>query len=139
MRNVKNLALFVLMLVLVSTAAVADIHYVNPGESIQAAIEAADPGDEIEVAPGTYYERINFLGKAIRLYSSGGPDVTNATGLWASVVTCTTSEGPGTILEGFTITGGNADYGGGMYNDNASPTVTNCTFSGNYAGYLGGG
>ncbi|MHC4536172.1 MAG: right-handed parallel beta-helix repeat-containing protein, partial [Planctomycetota bacterium] len=34
---------------------------------------------------------------------------------------------------------GNADYGGGMYNDNASPTVTNCTFSGNYAGYLGGG
>ncbi|MHC4537653.1 MAG: hypothetical protein ACYS6K_27280, partial [Planctomycetota bacterium] len=63
----------------------------------------------------------------------------NAVGLNSSVVTCENGEGAITILEGFTITSGNADYGGGMYNDNASPTVTNCTFSGNYAGYLGGG
>ncbi len=95
MRNVKNLALFVLMLALVSTAAVADIHYVKPGESIQAAINAADPGDEIEVAPGTYTEAIDFSGKAIRLYSSGGPDVTiiDGTGHY-HVVQCTNSEGP---------------------------------------------
>src|SRR5262249_41625709 len=39
------------------------------------------------------------------------------------------------ILDGFTITGGNADggslsnFGGGMYNDNSSPTLTNVTFS----------
>jgi hypothetical protein len=51
-------------------------HYVSPGESIQAAIDASSNGDEIEVAPGTYYEAINFNGKAVRLYSSGGPDVT---------------------------------------------------------------
>ena len=47
------------------------------------------------------------------------------------------------ILDGFTISGGNADgdadhgAGGGMYNSNSSPTVTNCTFLGNQAG--GGG
>ena len=41
------------------------------------------------------------------------------------------------ILDGFTITAGNADgsyphyYGGGMYNSSSSPTVTGCTFSGN--------
>jgi hypothetical protein len=44
------------------------------------------------------------------------------------------------ILDGFTITGGNADgdypheRGGGMYNDASSPTLTNCTFAGNSAG-----
>jgi hypothetical protein len=50
------------------------------------------------------------------------------------------------VLDGFTITGGNAngskpyDRGGGMFNNNnSSPTVTNCTFSGNSAVYYGGG
>jgi len=48
------------------------------------------------------------------------------------------------ILDGFTITSGYADglypdnSGGGMYNYNSSPTVSNVTFSGNY-GNLGGG
>ena len=48
------------------------------------------------------------------------------------------------ILDRFTITGGKADgsyphdAGGGMYNDAASPTLTNCTFEGNSA-YRGGG
>lgn len=49
------------------------------------------------------------------------------------------------ILDGFTITGGNANsdiyphaYGGGMYNDNSSPGLTNCTFVGN-SGIHGGG
>ncbi len=44
------------------------------------------------------------------------------------------------VLDGFTITAGNANsdsspdyYGGGMYNYSGSPTVTNCTFSGNTA------
>ncbi|MBN1814411.1 MAG: right-handed parallel beta-helix repeat-containing protein [Anaerolineae bacterium] len=44
------------------------------------------------------------------------------------------------ILDGVTVTGGNAngDYsahhniGGGMYNHTSSPTLANCTFSGNY-------
>ncbi len=53
------------------------------------------------------------------------------------------------VLDGFTISGGKADitdhpgsehsYGGGMYNDKSSPMLTNCTFSGDFAGYDGGG
>ena len=49
------------------------------------------------------------------------------------------------ILDGFTISDGNANYlgdyakGGGMYIESASPTVRNCTFSGNNAGERGGG
>jgi hypothetical protein len=49
------------------------------------------------------------------------------------------------ILNGFTITAGNANGvqfydkdGGGMYNDDSSPTLTDCTFSNNWA-YSGGG
>ncbi|MFN8473722.1 MAG: choice-of-anchor Q domain-containing protein [Anaerolineae bacterium] len=51
------------------------------------------------------------------------------------------------ILDGFTVTGGNANYGsscpggcgGGMYNEVGSPTLTNVTFSGNRSGDYGGG
>ncbi len=52
------------------------------------------------------------------------------------------------VLDGFTITGGNANEpgypsyhrkGGGMFNENGSPKVTNCTFRDNSARYYGGG
>ena len=43
------------------------------------------------------------------------------------------------LLDGFTITGGNADdYGGGMYNQSSSPNLTNIIFSGNNASNGGG-
>jgi hypothetical protein len=48
------------------------------------------------------------------------------------------------VLDGFTITGGNANsssqnaYGGGMQNYGSSPRVANCTFTGNSADYGGG-
>jgi hypothetical protein len=50
-----------------------------------------------------------------------------------------------TILDGFTITAGDAngsspyDTGGGMYNGNGSPIVTNCIFTENTADANGGG
>ena len=49
------------------------------------------------------------------------------------------------VLDGFAITAGNAndnqphDKGGGMHNDSGSPTVANCTFTGNSARIIGGG
>lgn len=51
---------------------------------------------------------------------------------------------PNAVLDGFTITGGNANYsgvydeGGGMYNYDSNPTVTHCTFRDNSAIYGGG-
>jgi hypothetical protein len=49
------------------------------------------------------------------------------------------------ILDGFIVTGGNADdfysgphdMGGGMHNNSSSPTLANCRFVGNWAGYGG--
>jgi len=91
-------------------------------------------------------EAINFNGKAITLRSTSGDPadtIIDGTGNY-HVVQCINGEGAGTVLDGFTITGGNANgnfpdnFGGGMYNDTSSPTVTNCTFSGNTADYGGG-
>ncbi|MCH7839571.1 MAG: hypothetical protein IID38_04980, partial [Planctomycetes bacterium] len=90
--------------------------------TIQDGINAASNGDEVIVAPGTYNETINFDGKAIILRSSNGADVTtiDGAGLNTSVVTCSSGEGPDTVLQGFTITGGmgvimpSSYAGGGM-------------------------
>ena len=50
------------------------------------------------------------------------------------------------VLDGFTVSGGSAvgnifqeNYGGGVYNRCSSPTLTNCSFSGNRASLIGGG
>ncbi|MHC4718167.1 MAG: right-handed parallel beta-helix repeat-containing protein, partial [Planctomycetota bacterium] len=117
----------------------------DPYCSIQTAIDNAVDGGEIVVAPGTYYETIDFLGKAVWLHSSDGPDVTIIDGTANfHVVQCVSGEGPDTVLEGFTITGGiaNGNYphhtGGGMYNSGTSPTISNCIFSNNASGGGGG-
>jgi len=116
--------------------------------TIQAGIDAAADGDEIIVAPDTYKETINLAGKALYLHSSAGPATTiiDGAGLDCSVVTCANGEGPGTILAGFTVTGGNAvgqgpraGCGGGMFVFLAAPTVINCHFADNSAACDGGG
>ena len=105
------------------------------------------------LAPGTSNGISDLLGKAITVRSSGGPSVTtiDATGVadpgdGLPVVRCDSGEGPDTVLDGFTITGGTGQtilgsesQGGGMYNNGSSPTVMNCVFSGNSAFLRGGG
>ena len=49
--------------------------------------------------------------------------------------------GQGGVLDGFTVTAGNAlnDEGGGMMDVQSSVTVRNCTFAGNFSSQSGGG
>lgn len=77
------------------------------------------------------------------LAGNDGPNFTNNGENSYHVVTAN-AVGSSTILDGFTISGGNAnrsspnDSGGGMYNSSSSPTLVNCTLSTNSAG-IGGG
>ncbi len=117
----------------------------NQQGSIQAAINNAVDGDEIVIAPGTYHENIDMRGKAITLRSQNpdDPEIVASTvidgAVYGSIITCSTLEGPDTIISGFTITNGRAPNGAGLDLYCASPTVINCVFSGNQAEEYGGG
>ena len=144
----KPLLLSLLIAALFSAAAEAQTIRV-PGNfaTIQAAINAAQPGDTVRVAPGIYVERINFLGKAITVVSEAGPDVTIIDGnQGGSVVAFVSSEGPASMLDGFTIRNGKAEpFGGGGIrimapaggSPGSSPTIRNNRIVGNVA--CGGG
>ncbi|MHC4603717.1 MAG: S8 family serine peptidase, partial [Planctomycetota bacterium] len=145
--------------------------------TIQQAIDAASPGETVWVADGIYQGQgnrdLDFGGKAITVQSEYGPEF--------CVIDCQGSvdearcgfyfhngEGADSVLNGFTITGGYAEYieyigggivchesnptiencilsnnvgvyGGGIEDINSSPTVTNCQFIGNAAHLMGGG
>jgi hypothetical protein len=122
------------------------IHVPADQPTIQAAINAANNGDTVLVAPGKYVENINFNGKAITVTSSGGPSVTTIDGgANGSVVTFNTGEMNQSILSGFTIQNGSSYYAaGGVQVSSASPAITGNVITGNHAAagigiYIDGG
>lgn len=93
--------------------------------TIQGAIDIAVDGDTVLVAPGTYVENINFLGKAITVTSESGPEVTIIDGNGIdSVVKFISGEKLSAKLHGFTLQNGDALRGGGIYIDFSSPTIS---------------
>lgn len=90
--------------------------------TIQQAIDVAVGGDTVLVAPNTYNEGIDFLGKKITVRSEAGPDLTiiNTT----FFIRFTTGETEETLLEGFKIIGGIDIFNG------SSPQIKNCNLIG---------
>jgi hypothetical protein len=105
---------------------------------------ATSSGDTVLLADGTYQEHdLDYAGKAITVRSASD-DPTKC------ILDCQqkgrgfafhSGETSTSVLQGITITKGRASgsVGGGMYNFNSSPTITNCTFSHNAAANYGGG
>ena len=116
-------------------------------KTIGAGIDAADDGWFVFVADGTYTgtgnKALRFAGKKVYLL---GVDHNNPG--QRPVMDCERSgrafifesgETQNCIIENFTIQSGGASDGGAIYcYYNSSPTVTNCTFSGNSAVDYGG-
>ena len=149
------------------------LSWANAYTNLQSALSAASSGDEIWVAAGTYKptngtdRTISFtLRNGVSIYGGfAGTEtlrtqrnpVTNVTVLSGDIgaagnITDNSyhvvySEGTATmtVLNGFTITAGNANgtsphsNGGGLYNKNSSLKLQNLIFQGNTASVNGGG
>jgi hypothetical protein len=99
--------------------------------SIQSAINAAAPGDEIVVRRGRYKETLNFLGKAITVRSESGP---SETVVYLEGETRVVLLNGSSTLRGFTITGGRARTGAGIAVSGASnPVIEGNVLTGNVA------
>jgi fibronectin-binding autotransporter adhesin len=133
-------------------ARVGGINYVT----IQAAVDAASPGQTVQVAKGTCYENVS-IAKSVTLEGSwdtgfaardADPAPTSTIdGLSAgrAVSITETSGSIAVTIDGFTITGGDAtglggagpytaDIGGGIYSWYADTTVIDCIVTDNVAG-----
>lgn len=90
------------------------IHVPVEQTTIQSGIDVALEGDSIVVSPGTYYENINLLGKAIILKSLCGPESTIITKIadGVPIITLESGEDTSTVIDGFTVQ--NAGYASGI-------------------------
>ncbi len=146
-----SLVLFVFLLTLFftfgGTAGYAETYTVSntndsgPG-SLRAAIASADSYDDVisfaVTGTITLNSTLEISGdKGMKIQGPGGELLAvsgnNECGVFYISTTASVD------ISGISIVNGSADDGGGMYNFNSSPTVTNCTFSQNTATYDGGG
>jgi hypothetical protein len=108
--------------------------------TIQEAISTAATGDTILVAPGSYKENLDFMGKPIIVKSEAGPNLTFIDGNHLGpVVTFASGEGSTSILSGFTIQNGYGDWGAGITINSSSPTIVGNILDGNAQGAGGFG
>lgn len=102
----------------------------------------------ISVEPGTYRENIVFGGARVTLEGAGPDSIIDGSDQDEPTVRFQDGEGEFSVLEGFTITGGSGHdnagdrEGGGIYINEASPTLRNLVIRDNEArgdsGYGGG-
>lgn len=140
--------------------------------TIQGGIDYVGQGDTVLVAPGTYTidRSLGFNGKGITVRSEAGAEATvirmrRSGAPLGSIVVFQSGETSSSVLDGFTLEGGNSElhgggiqclegtsptlrnlivqlnrtrYGGGMYCKNSSPTMIGCVLARNHVTCGGG-
>jgi hypothetical protein len=116
-----------------------------PGDylTIEDAIAVSINGDTILVADGTHkgvgFRNLDFAGKAITVKSENGPENCIVDAFGSPEVCYRTfhfhsGEGPDSVVEGLTITGGCEYPGAGIYcENNSNPTIRGNIITGNHA------
>ncbi len=130
MQNLVRLSLAFAVFGLVATCYGVDRLVPSQYPTIQAAIDASGRGDVVLVAAGSHAGPIDTKGKAITIRGATDPSTVLVVG-GQSVLRCVTNEGPSTVIEGLTLTGGSGAFGGGIRIIGASPTIRNCNITGN--------
>jgi len=131
------LMIIVAALAVTNSPAAATEFTISPSQSIQTKINEAVDEDIIILGPGTYVGNINFSGKAITIKSTdpNNWDVVAATIIdgnqTGSVVIFNSGEGSASVLRGITIKHGQDEFGGGIYCESSSPSISNCSITGN--------
>src|SRR5579859_6179198 len=127
-----------------NTSGIEDGTAAHPFATIQEGLGVAANGNTVSVAAGSYFERVT-LKNGVRLLGAGAA-VTKIDGSNQDNAAVTASNaGPGTSLEGFTITNGTGKwvggytYGGGLYVISSTVTLKNCIVIGNHASNGAGG
>ena len=115
--------------------------WINSFQTIQTAIDTASDNDTVWVAEGTYYEKINFLGKEIIVQSTDPNDwdvvsntVIDGNDLSGATVLFESNDTSDTVLSGFTVRSSDAKIrvdGISHYSWGFScPTIKNCILEG---------
>ncbi len=119
--------------------------------TVQAGIDAASAlGGEVWVQGGTYEEFITLHLYAYVYGGFAGSETARDERDWDANVTTLDGQQQGSVvtaeggyrvnaIDGFTITNGSAEYGGGLNLRYSSPTIANNTIAGNSASSGGGG
>jgi predicted outer membrane repeat protein len=121
----------------------ATLHVPDEYSTIQAGVNAAEPGDTVLVAAGTYMgsgnREIEFFGKDISVIAEGGPDVTTIDGqLVSQAFIIRGGETRAARIEGFKMINCGGQVGAAISCESSSPTIANCLFTGNGTPFLGG-
>ncbi|MCF7974105.1 MAG: leucine-rich repeat domain-containing protein [Phycisphaerae bacterium] len=118
----------------------------HPFDSIQEAVDLAVDGFVIQVLPGTYYENIDFQGKAIEIRgmdpndpNTGDMPLLYGLGQAPAIRFTETLSGLGSVLKGMAVVGGKGSPTGAIECLGCTPTLINCLITGTYSGHVTGG
>ena len=129
------------LILVAMTARTATLDVPGDYSTIQDALDAAQEGDTVLVAPGFYAENLTWPAtQSIKLVGEEGPSSTFIDGAGCgSVISVDTPVDTTTVITGFTICNGANTRGGGICCLSASPRISDNIISGNSAQIAGGG